>query len=217
MNDYKELLDELTEVYQEELNIYNSDLGAKKSIEDSIKNKQEEIQETEETIMINKQINLLLQEVALKARDGVKVEIEKAVTAALQFVSGKDYQFSIKISELRGKPSAEFYILEEINGEISEQKPEDACGGGFVDIVSASLRYIYMDLFSNPKIQGGLMIDEPGKMVDLDSSIAFGEFIKDMGSSFGRQTIMITHNETLANIADKKFQVQKNNSVTTVK
>lgn len=157
----------------------------------------------------------LLDAVSSEARDKAKNQLESVVTSALQYVFGGDHEFKIDMLN-RGKPSCEFYVISKINGIESKQKPQDACGGGFVDIISVALRYVYINAFHDPSIKNAVLLDEPGKMVSELASIRFGEFIKFLGKSFDRQTIMVTHNDSLVGIADKTTVVTISNGVSRV-
>lgn len=145
------------------------------------------------------------------SRDNARQHFEKIITDALQFVSqSKDYEFVIQELTGRQKASYEFYIKSTVNGVECLQKPEDANGGGFVDIISCASKYAYLEIFNDPRIMSGtLLYDEPGKMVSEQMSVKFAEYIKFLGSHYGRQTIMVTHNDNLANVADKTYLVQK--------
>lgn len=211
-NRLKGLLDDINELEQ----TWNQDMGAKKEVEKKILSLDKEIDSIVELIELNKQTSLFLQKVSEEVRQDIKTRLEDAVTSAIQFVSQKPYKFEIDITESRGKPSADFYVVEEINNEESRQKPEESCGGGFVDIIATSLRYAYLDLFSNPEIKGPILFDEPGKMIDMESSFSFAEFVKKLGQRFNKQTIMITHNDTLKNVADNSITVEKHNGVSKV-
>ena len=159
---------------------------------------------TEKAIMI-------LTQVATVSRDNARMHFENIVTNALQFITqNRDYEFIIKELPNRSKASYEFYIKSKINGEECIQKPEDANGGGFIDIISTALKYAYLEIFTDPKIMNGaLLYDEPGKMISSDMSTKFAQYIKFLGTQYHRQTIMVTHNENLSNVADKTFTVHK--------
>lgn len=163
-------------------------------------------------------MNLLLEKVitvlnqaAVTSRDNARAHFEKIVTDALQFISqSTDYEFVIQEMTGRAKASYEFYIKSTVNGVECLQKPEDANGGGFVDIISVAAKYAYLEIFNDPKIMSGtLFFDEPGKMISEQMSVKFAEYIKFLGNHYNRQTIMITHNENLSNVADKTFTVSK--------
>lgn len=145
------------------------------------------------------------------SRDNARAHFEKIVTDALQFITqSRDYEFIIQELPNRTKASYEFFIKSTVNGVECIQKPEDANGGGFVDIISTAAKYAYLEIFNDPKIMSAtLLYDEPGKMISEQMSVKFAEYIKFLGKHYGRQTIMITHNDNLSNVADKTFQVKK--------
>ena len=176
------------------------------SIKSKIQNKENENIELEKIITI-------LTSTATTVRDNARKHFEEIITNALQFVTqSKDYEFIIKELTGRSKASYEFYIKSTVNGVECIQKPEDANGGGFVDIISVASKYAYLELFNDPKIMNStLFYDEPGKMISEQMSIKFAEYIKFLGVNNNKQTIMITHNENLLNIADKTFIVIKDN------
>ena len=154
---------------------------------------------------------VILTQAATTSRDNARAHFEKIITDALQFVTqSKDYEFIIKELTGRAKASYEFYIKSTVNGVECIQKPEDANGGGFVDIISVAAKYAYREIFNDPKIMSDtLLYDEPGKMISEQMSVKFAEYVKFLGNHYGRQTIMITHNENLSNVADKTFVVRK--------
>lgn len=156
----------------------------------------------------------IFNQAATVSRDTARKHFEQIVTNALQFITqSKDYEFIIQELTGRQKASYEFYIRSTVNGVECIQKPEDANGGGFVDIISTAAKYAYLEIFNDPKIMSGtLLYDEPAKMVSEQMSGKFAEYVKFLGTQYGRQTIMITHNEHLANIADRTFNVHKDNN-----
>lgn len=164
----------------------------------------------DENIALEKVITILTA-AATASRDNARQHFEKIITDALQFISqSKDYEFIIKELTGRAKASYEFYIKSTVNGVECIQKPEDANGGGFVDIISVAAKYAYLEIFNDPKIMNAtLFYDEPGKMISEQMSVKFAEYIKFLGSHYNRQTIMITHNDNLSSVADKTFLVRK--------
>lgn len=154
---------------------------------------------------------LILTQAGTISRDNARAHFEKIVTDALQFITqSRDYEFVIQELTGRAKASYEFFIKSTVNGVECIQRPEDANGGGFVDIISVAAKYAYLEIFNDPRIMSGtLLYDEPGKMISEQMSIKFAEYIKFLGKHYNRQTIMITHNENLSNVADKTFQVRK--------
>ena len=153
----------------------------------------------------------ILTNVANTSRDNARAHFEKIVTDALQFVTqSTDYEFIIKDIPGRAKASYEFYIKSTVNKTECIQKPEDANGGGFVDIISVASKYAYLEIFNDPRIMSGtLFFDEPGKMISEQMSVKFAEYLKFLGNHYNRQTIMITHNNNLSSVSDRTFVVAK--------
>lgn len=171
-----------------------------------------QIKQLEMDIYYRQELNAILIRSASVMRDKAKAHFEKIVTDALQFVSqDSTCKFVIEESTMRGKPAYEFYIETIVNGEVCRKKPEDSCGGGFIDIISVTAKVAYLKIFNNPKINNLCFImDEPGKMISEQMSTKFAEYIKFLGKQFGLQIIMITHNENISSIADETFVVAKN-------
>lgn len=191
---------------------YISKKAIKDRIEDEVIDYTNKINQlTDENDILNKVI-LVLTESSNIARNNAKNHFEKIITEALQYVTqSTDYEFVIQEMVNRSKASYEFFIKTTINGEESLQSPKDANGGGFVDIISVAAKYAYLELFNDPKIQcGTVFLDEPGKMIDEQRSIKFAEYIKELGKNYNKQTIMITHNTSLKDIADQTYYVSQN-------
>lgn len=159
-------------------------------------------------------VNAILTQTSSISRDNARAHFEKIVTDALQFVTqSKDYEFIIQEIPGRAKASYEFYIKSTVNGVECIQKPEDSNGGGFIDIISVACKYAYREIFNDPRIQcDALLYDEPGKMISEKMSVKFAEYIKFLGNHYNRQTIMVTHNDNLANIGDMTYYVTKSNT-----
>lgn len=184
-------------------NRYERESAIKSNIEKTINDYNSSIEKHNSQIELCDKSYLILSNVSLEAKKSVITFLEDVVTDAIKFISEGQYRFQIEIDDSNKTTKCEFYIIEKIGEEESKQRPEDACGGGFVDIISTTLRYAYLNLYNAPTLRGPMILDEPGKMISSEMSVKFGEFIKKLGSEFDRQTIMITHNDNLSNIADK--------------
>ena len=191
---------------------YISKKAIKDRIEDEVIDYTNKINQLMGENDILSKVILVLTESSNIARNNAKNHFEKIITEALQYVTqSTDYEFVIQEMVDRSKASYEFFIKTTINGEESLQSPKDANGGGFVDIISVAAKYAYLELFNDPKIQcGTVFLDEPGKMIDEQRSIKFAEYIKELGKNYNKQTIMITHNTSLKDIADQTYYVSQN-------
>lgn len=154
-------------------------------------------------------VRILFQQSADHARMQAKEQLETTVTRALQYVFGSAFRFEIELLEHGGNPSAEFYVVTEWDGKVIRNKPQDARGGGVVDLLSLALRIALIESI-HPRVEGPIILDEPGKHVSEDYVGPFIELIKSLGETFGRQIMMVTHNTDLTESADEVFYVRLN-------
>lgn len=154
----------------------------------------------------------LLEMCNIVSRDFIKKEIEQLVTQALQSVFDSTATFTIEFVEKRNQTEAIFSVRKgdaQIEGDIST-----TFGGGAVDVISIALRLISMQLM---RLEGPLFLDEPGKYVSKEYAPRFAQFLKLMSETFGRQIIMITHNEVITPFADEVFHVSQADGVSKVR
>lgn len=165
------------------------------------------LQKIVDNIDVLEQVRILLQKVSEYAREQSRRQIESLVTNCLQYIFDSNIEFKIEINEVRGRPEAEFYVVSNINGEIIKTKPQEARGGGVVDIISLAIRIAMLES-SNLDIKGPIILDEPAKHVSDEYIVQVAEFLKQVSSMFDRQIIMVTHNKHLSEIADKWYKIE---------
>jgi DNA repair exonuclease SbcCD ATPase subunit len=153
-------------------------------------------------------VRLLLQEAAWHAREQGRRQVEYMVTQALQFVFGGDIAFKVEVEEKRDRPEAEFLVCSTYGEDLKvETAPQDARGGGVVDVISLALRLALLHAF-RPPVGGPVVLDEPAKHVSEEYSAQVAQFLKSFSQSLGRQIIMVSHNQQLADSADVAYLVE---------
>lgn len=172
--------------------------------------------ELEKEIDILQQARLLLQESSDFAREQARAQIEHMVSSALQFIFGDGISFKIEMQERRGQPDAEFYVVSEYSGVEVKNRPQDARGGGVVDIISLALRVALLQT-SRPTLSGPLLLDEPAKHVSEEFAPNVARFLKSLSDMFGRQVVMVTHNQHLTEAADVVYLVEMKEGKSLVK
>lgn len=154
-------------------------------------------------------VNILLVNTAEAAREAGRQRMEKVVTKALQSVFGPDFWFEIDMDEAGGKPIARFLVCSiGENGEEVKNEPQDARGGGINDIVAFAVQVATLVVYNEPKIQGPILLDEPGKHVSEEYVVKFGDFLEFISKTFGRQINMVTHQAHLAATANSTLVTQ---------
>jgi DNA repair ATPase RecN len=148
-------------------------------------------------------------------RQQIKTEFENMVTQALQYIMEEDICFEIDIQEVRGRAEAEFYIKSIRDGVATRTSISESRGDGISDVVGLALNVAQLEC-TNPKNNGPLILDEPAKQVSAKHIDNIGRFLKDLSEAFNRQIIVITHIRKLGDMADAKFDVELNGTVSEV-
>ena len=187
---------------------YNNQKGQKEQLEKNKKEIINDLEQCRDKIDLLDQVNIYLQQVSDYARQQAKEQIEALVTQALQFVFGEQFSFEVEIEEKRSRPAAEFYVVSEYEDQKIKNRPQNARGGGVVDVVSLALRVAVLQTFSRPKILGPLVLDEPTKHVSEEYITQVTKFLKNVSEMYGRQIIVVTHQQHLSQVADKAFLVE---------
>lgn len=163
-------------------------------------------------------VSTLLVKTADEAREAGRKRMEKVVTKALQSVFGPEFSFEIELAESGGKPVANFYVTSPNDkGDLIRNEPQSARGGGINDIVAFALQVATLVVYNTPKIQGAIVLDEPGKHVSEEYVVKFGEFLDFISKAFNRQIVMVTHQPHLAATADKTLVSQLVSGKTVIK
>ena len=146
------------------------------------------------------QASKVLQKLSAKQKLRACELLEGLCTSAIQYSFSPNHEIKVNIKETGRKSVVEVKIMNTQTG--FEEDLMDQNGGGVVDIVSTALRLIALQTY-DPFIDGPIILDEPSKMVSNEFIPTLAEFLKTAGEDFGRQIILVTHNNYLASIADE--------------
>jgi ATPase involved in DNA repair len=195
---------------------YNQEAGQLILLEQQQAEKQQQLQQAKDDIEVWQQVQTMFSEVSEYSRKQLKLRIEETVTAALQAIFCEDnIKFVIDIKVSNGKPAAEWTVVSSFGDFAVAASPEDAKGGGITDVVSLALRLALLEL-SRPKPLGPVILDEPGKMISREYLPNVADFLKQYLQKTGRQGIMITHAEALAEVADVSYRVSQVDGISEV-
>lgn len=198
----------LTEAFEGLKAVYHRQRGEEAQLRAEEQSQQQRLHEVRDEGECLEQVRLLLQEAAKHAREQGRRQVEYLVTQALQFVFSGDVEFKVEVEEKRDRPEAEFYVRSTYGDDYSvETTPEDARGGGVVDVISLALRLALLHA-SRPPLGGPVILDEPGKHVSEEYAPQVARFLKSFSQSLGRQVIMVSHNQHLADSADTAYLVE---------
>jgi DNA repair ATPase RecN len=204
---YEKIVEELEKDYEAFALKCAMKKSMKQKLEKDLGDKIEELHKVNCMIDTLEQVRILLQRASEYAREQIKQQIEMLVTHCLQFVFGPYLEFKIELSEIRGKADAEFYVISIFDNMKVKTKPQDARGGGIVDVIALALRIAVIQSTSSYG-DGPLILDEPAKHVSSEYIANVAQFLKQISEVFHRQIIMITHNQYLSEIADLAYRVE---------
>jgi DNA repair exonuclease SbcCD ATPase subunit len=167
----------------------------------------------EQDLLLFDKVQLLLQKTSDFARQQAKTRIEEIVTSALSVVFGKDYRFRLELEVRANRPEVDYWL--ESEGVTTQLKPPDYDrGGGVTDVVSLALRLAIGELNG---IKGPIWLDECGKHISAEFASNVAYFLKEYSQKFGRQMILVTHSEVLAEIGNISISVSQTNGKSVVK
>lgn len=199
---------------------YQQALGQKEMLERQKAEKESALKQARHDIEVWEQVRVLFSKVSEFARAQLKTRIEETVTAALQAVFERDdIAFQIEMRMVNNQPAASWQVVsyygtgEELT--TVSGSPEDARGGGVSDVVSLALRLALLEL-ARPKPLGPVLLDEVGKHVSKEYAPNVAQFLKQYAQRTGRQIILITHQNDLAEIADVGYRVSQVDGISEV-
>lgn len=139
------------------------------------------------------------------SRERLCNHLSNIVSTALQYVYGPDFRFEFELSaDKKGNTLLDYYV---VSGDGIRTRPQDARGGGVIDIISIALRIGILTLMNNPPLPGPVILDEPGRHLDNESAVRFAEFLSYIAKHTGRQFVVITHHDSVASHADTAYRI----------
>ncbi|MCK8817761.1 ATP-binding protein [Natroniella sulfidigena] len=204
----EKFLNRLETNLQQKKSEYDRRQGRKEQLLEVKQQKKDDLEQVRVDRDLLDKVNILLQETSEYAREQAKQQIEALVTQALQYVFGDEFSFEIELKESRNQPAAEFYVVSQRGDYKLRNKPQDARGGGVVDVVSLALRVAILQSYQHPPLAGPLVLDEPAKHVSEEYIVNVTQFLKKVSEMFDRQVIVVTHQRHLTQVADRSFKVE---------
>jgi len=157
---------------------------------------------------------IFLQKIAQETQEHLRFQIEDIVNLALETCFPGEYIFQIKFEISRGKTEAELVFLDQKTKRQID--PMNASGGGVVDLTTFALRIACYALERGT--DNVIVLDEPFRFLSRDLQQRAGEILKTLSERMNLQIIMVSHIGEIIDVADKVFEVKKNeNGVSRVK
>jgi DNA repair exonuclease SbcCD ATPase subunit len=186
--------------------LFNQSKGVRSQIQKQLQEAAELKRYSEKKLKLIEEAQAFLQKVAQSTQENLKFKIEDIVNLALESVFPNEYLFQMNFNVSRGKTEAELVFQDKRTGQTID--PMEASGGGVVDLTCFALRISAFALESGT--DNLIILDEPFKFISRDLQERAGEILKKLSQKMKLQIIMVTHIPEFIDVADKVFEVKKN-------
>lgn len=204
--------------YEEKIKEIQSYYDKKTGELEQIKKEKEKTEE--ETLVLKKHLENLLIEKKLidksceQARTDGKQAIEDLSNFCMNQIFEDDTKIYLNIGQKDGIPTIEVEIKTIKDGKEVTILPE-LDGGGINDIISTSI-FVGLGILNLDENKSIYVLDEPSKYISKGIyAEKFAEYLQELLHQLGKQVIISTHDESLAEIGDSSFFLEKD-SVTGV-
>lgn len=186
--------------------LFNQSKGVRSQIQKQLQETKELKKFSEKKLKLIEEAQIFLQKVAQNTQEKLKFQIEDIVNLALESVFPNEYLFQMNFNVSRGKTEAELVFQDKRTGQTID--PMEASGGGVVDLTCFALRISAFALESGT--DNLIILDEPFKFVSKDLVSRAGDILKKLSEKMKLQVVMVTHIPEFIDIADKVFEIKKN-------
>lgn len=160
-----------------------------------------------------KTARIIIVEAANLTQRYIKTTIEDLVTLSLQSIYQKQLKFNLEFATVRNRMSCVPSVME---GD-DHYDLEDDLGGGILDVTSVSTRFVLYGIQLH-KSRPIFFFDEPLKFVGKGDMLdRAGNILRELSHKSNIQLIIFTHEPQLAEIADRAFEITKDNKISRVK
>ncbi|MBN2570521.1 MAG: hypothetical protein JXA68_00215 [Ignavibacteriales bacterium] len=190
----------------------NKEKGKREQIEKSIIETKSQLRDFKRNLYRHERAREIVWEVGLATQQQLQFHISDITTLALEAVFDDPYELLVEFVKRRN--NAECDLLFSRDGDKID--PISASGGGAVDVASFALRIAAWSM-QTPKTRNTIILDEPLRFLSADKQERASQMIKELSMKLGLQFIIVTHEETLTQFADKVFNVKIRNGISQVK
>lgn len=177
--------------------------GQKFQLERTLKTNKEDLLKLKTALVIHEQAREIIREVGMKTQQQLQFHISDITSLALNTVFDDPYQLKVEFVQRRNKTECDLIF---VKGGM-ELDPIEASGVGAIDVASYALRIASWSM-NHPKTRNVIIMDEPFRCLSKEFQERAPAMIKEISEKLNIQFIIITHEEVLADAADKIFQVK---------
>ncbi len=186
--------------------------GARNQIVRELDGVKEELVDLKRSIRRHEQAREIVRAVGCETQKQLQFHISDIASLALEAVFDDPYELKVDFVQRRNKTECDLLFVR----DDMEIHPLSSSGVGAIDIASFALRIASWSM-KRPHTRNTIILDEPFKHLSVDLQDRASAMIKEVSDKLGLQFIIITHDPTLGNYADKVFNVRLRRGKTIVK
>ena len=177
--------------------------GQYQQIQKSLLALQSDILQKKSSLQKHEQAKEIIRSVGLSTQSQLQISISDITSLALEAVFPDPYELKVEFLQRRNKTECDLYFEREGN----RIDPMTASGVGAVDVASFALRIASWSMMQ-PHTRNVIILDEPFRFLSENYQEQASLMLKELSTKLGIQFILVTHEITLANSADKVFEVK---------
>lgn len=187
--------------------------GKRDQIAATITTVEEQVEQLNQSKRHHEQALEIIRVVGLQTQQQLQVQISDVTSLAMEAVFDDPYSLVVEFVERRKKTECDLWF--ERDGQRLD--PLSATGGGAVDVAAFALRIASWSM-QRPSSRPVIILDEPLRFLDTERQERASSMFKELSERMGLQFLIVTHEPTLARVADRTFNVTiDSKGVTTVK
>ena len=176
--------------------------GEQAKLNRSIEQTSTDIQQGKKSLKRHEEAREIIKTVGLETQQQLQYHISDITSLALNAVFSDPYKLLVEFVQRRNKTECDLLFK---RGETTVE-PLSGSGGGAVDVASFALRVASWSM-QEGNSENVIILDEPLHWLSTDLQDYASQMIKELSEKLGLQFIIVTHEETLSEYADKIFQV----------
>ena len=185
--------------------------GQKQQIEKNLETVKIELRNNQRSLRRHEQAREIVREVGMKTQQQLQFHISDITSSALEAVFTDPYELKVEFVQRRNKTECDLTF---VRGDL-EIDPIEASGVGAIDIASFALRIASWSMM-RPKTRNTIILDEPFRYLSANYQEQASLMLKELSQKLGLQFIIVTHEEILAEHADRIFEVKIKNGISRV-
>ena len=185
--------------------------GQKFQVEQSLSKLQEELRGKKRSLIRHEKAREIVRAVGMATQKQLQFHISDITSLALEAVFPDPYSLEVEFVQRRNKTECDLYFVR----DGMKVDPLTASGVGAVDVATFALRIASWSM-AHPRTRNTIILDEPFRYLSENYQERASSMLKEISDKLGIQFIIVTHEQVLAEHADKIFEVKIRNGKTKV-